>query len=70
MWLLNYVATKMKSVDKNCPPLNFFGQHAVSYLGHKPPIMLKNSELQAYRVDTILRQYVGALTYFIPYKTT
>ena len=56
MWLINYAATKVKSVDKNCPPLKFVGQHGVSYLGHKRPKMLKNSEWQACRVDTILGQ--------------
>ena len=62
MWLIIYAATKVKSVDKNCPPIKFIGQHRVSYLGHKRPKMLKNSECQAYRVDTILGQCVSVFT--------
>ena len=46
------------SIDKNCPPIKFVGQHGVSYFGHKRPKMLKNSEWQACRVDTILGQCV------------
>ena len=56
MLLIGYAATKVRSVDKNCPPIKFVGQHGVSYLGHKRPKMLKNSEWQACRVDTILGQ--------------
>ena len=43
------------------PPLKFVGQHGVSYLGHKRPKMLKDSELQASRVDTILGQCASLL---------
>ena len=49
----------MKSVEKNCPLIKFVGLIGVSCLGHKRPKMLKNSECQAYRVDTILGQCGG-----------
>ena len=67
IWVIYYDATKVKSADKNCPPIKFDGQHGVSYLGHKRPKMLKNSEWQAYRVDTILGQCEGFC--LISYKT-
>ena len=51
----------MKAVDKNSPLIRFVGQHGVSYLGHKRPKMLKDSELQASRVGTILGQCASLL---------
>ena len=48
--------TKVRLVDKNCPPLKFVGQHGHSCLGHKRPKMLKNWELRTWRVDTTLGQ--------------
>ena len=69
MWLIIYAATKVKSVDKNCPPLKFVGQHGVSYLGHKRPKMLKNSEWQACMVDTILGQCVTFNPLRVPLST-
>ena len=54
--MINHDATNVKAVDRNPPLIKFVGQHGVSYLGHKRPKMLKNSELQACRVDTILEQ--------------
>ena len=54
--MINYAATEVKAVDKNPPLIKFVGQHWASYLGHKRPKMLKNSEWLACRVDTILGQ--------------
>ena len=56
MWVINYEATKVKANDKNSPLIKFVGRHGVSYLGHKRPKMLKNSEFRACRVDTNLGQ--------------
>ena len=53
---VNDDATKVKSVDKNCPPIKFVGVLGVSYLGHKRPKMLKNLEWQTFRVGTALGQ--------------
>ena len=51
--------TKVRLVDKNCPPLKFVGQHGHSCLGHKRPKMQKNWELRTWRVDTTLGQCAG-----------
>ena len=69
IWMINYDATKVKSVDKKCPLIKFVGQHRVSYLGHKRPKMLKNSEWQACMVDTILGQCVTFNPLRVPLST-
>ena len=51
--------TKVRLVDKNCPPLKFVGQHVHSCLGHKWPKMLKNWELRTWRL-TLLWGSVGS----------
>ena len=53
---VNGDATKVQSVEKNCPPIKFVGLFGVSYLGHKRPKMQKNLEWQTFRVDTALGQ--------------
>ena len=53
---VNGDATKVKSAEKNCPPIKFVGLLGVSCLGHKRPKMLKNLEWQTFRVDTALGQ--------------
>ena len=53
---VNGDATKVKSVEKNCPPIKFVGLLGVSCLGHKGPKMLKNLEWQTFRVDIVLGQ--------------